>query len=287
MYLARTTATLSLCAVLVGSVRGELRIGEQVLQFRDEIEIAPLDPGAVAEVLVQPGEDVAAGEVLVRLEDGQAALQRDAAARQLEIAEADAGDSSGVEIARSAENLARVEYERGRGLGSVIVASDLDRLYFDWQKAVFQTKQAEHELRRAELTAAIRRAELAVAEQAWSRRQIRAPAAGSVLEIRRSAGEWLQLGDVVVVLGDLSHLRIKLHLDARKLSLEDLKGRKGEFRAELPGGVSAAAPGEVVFVRPEILSDGTFDVWFDVKNSQVRGAWLLTPGMRGEVILDD
>ena len=280
-------AAASLLALIATGVRGELRVEDQVLQFRDEVEVAPLDSGTIAEVLVQPGEEIAEGALLVRLDDGQAALERDAARSKLQIADADAGDESGVEIARSAENLARVEYERGRSLGTVIVASDLDRLYFDWQKSIFQTKQAENELERARLAAAIRRSELALAEQAWERRQVRAPAPGTVLEVRRSPGEWLQLGDAVVVIGDLSELRVKLHLDAGELRPEDLKGRTGEFRAELPGGVSAAAPGAVTFVRPEIQPDGTFDVWFDVRNSRVRGAWLLTPGVHGEVLLDD
>lgn len=264
---------------------GEIRLSDQTLYFVDEIEVSPLDAGTIAEVAVAPGDEVSAGDVLVGLDDGQAVLERDAAKAQLAIAAADAENDAGVELARSAENLARVEYERGRALGAVIVASELDRLYFDWQKAMYQTKQAEHERRRAELNASIRRAELAAAQQAVERRRIRAPVAARVLEIRRSPGEWLTLGDAVVVLADLSTLRVKAHLLAADVRPADVRGRTGEFVVRDSGGVAATAPGVVSFVRPEIDQRGEFEVWFDVQNSRVRGDWLLTPGVRGDVVI--
>ena len=128
----------------------------------DDITLAAEISARVLEIRVRPGESVAAGTLLVRLDDQEFRIRRQAAAARLAMAEA-------------AHDMARTRAERARRLAPDSFVSE-DQLL-----------EAETNLRRstAEIDAA--RSDLEQADMLLQRTRIKAPFAGIVT--RRAIGE--------------------------------------------------------------------------------------------------
>jgi HlyD family secretion protein len=73
---------------------------------------------------------------------------------------------------------------------------------------------------RIEAALAAARADVMLADQAWDKTRLRAPAAGTVLQLNTKVGETLAPSpeQVVVVLGDVSRLRVRAELDDTEIS---------------------------------------------------------------------
>jgi HlyD family secretion protein len=241
-----------------------------------EIKIASVVAGRIGEVLVRANDKVFAGEPLVRLVDDEAqqrlasaqaqvalrrrarndetAPSRAAARRRAEDAVADA--EGAVLEARDALDKAAAERHAGRASDADVtsavaaLARTQDRL-----------KQAKADLRKIEADATtplptqaegqlnIARADWLLAEAAVGKLTIRAPVAGSILQVNAKAGE-LSLpsgAQPLVVLGDVSALRVRAELDERdygeiKLG-QAVTVRPAAFRGrEVGGKVSFIAP---------------------------------------------
>jgi HlyD family secretion protein len=241
-----------------------------------EIKIATSVMGTIAEVLVKVNDKVFAGEPLIRLADeeaqarlaaaeaqvamrkrgrnDEAAPSRAAARRRAEDGVADA-DKAVVE-ARAALDRAALDRRGGRASDA-----DLETARTAWARAQDRFKQQQAELRRIEadpntplpsfaegqLNSA--RAELAAATAALEKLTIRAPIAGTVLQVNAKAGELAgQPGaQPLLVLGDVSALRVRAELDERDF---------GEIKIGQPALVRAAAfrgrefAGKVAFIAP-------------------------------------
>jgi len=213
---------------------GEVRIGAQV-------------PGRVAEVLVAANDKVAAGDLLVRLEDDDLVPRVHAAATEVAVRkrERDSAEAIGkpAQDRRSAEDTLanaerqlgqtrddqdRVAKQRRAGTGT---DADVDKAREATEKARERLMQARDGLRKAlaaeglppptrpeaALTAA--RAELSLAEVALEKTRIRAATAGTVLQVNAKAGETIAPSPeaVLLVMGNLSSLRVRAELEERDL----------------------------------------------------------------------
>jgi HlyD family secretion protein len=81
------------------------------------------------------------------------------------------------------------------------------------------------------------RADAMLADQAWDRTRIRAPMAGSVLQINTRIGELLAASPELVVftMGDMSRLRVRAEVDETEVSRVRLGGSVGVRNAAFPG----------------------------------------------------
>jgi membrane fusion protein (multidrug efflux system) len=154
-------------------------------------------PGAVVEVAVEENAHVQAGDLLVRLDPAlpEAAVARArAAARQAE----------------AADRLARAELGRQRNLsqGGVNSAAELDR--------------ADTEARRAAAQVAEARAQLVDAETRLAKTRIEAPFSGVVHLLDLEPGAYLQPGQPVAEIVDLSEVELEVGVSDRQImALED------------------------------------------------------------------
>ena len=128
----------------------------------DEITLAAELSARVVEVRVRPGESVEAGTLLIRLDDQEYRIRRDAAGARLAMAEA-------------AQDMARIRAERARRLAPERFLSE-DQLL-----------EAETNLRMTAADLEAARSDLAQAELMLARTRIQAPFAGVVT--RRAVGE--------------------------------------------------------------------------------------------------
>jgi HlyD family secretion protein len=182
----------------------------------DEIAVGFEVGGRVAEILVVPGQEVAKGAPLARLEDGGAREGRAVRVREVEIAQADlalvaAGARSEdiraaaaqLAAARAAETSAGREHERTRTLvargalgGAVldeldarVAAAAAERQSLEQRLLALRRGARGEELARARARVALATEALALEDARLAERIVTAPAAGTVLDVLLEPGE--------------------------------------------------------------------------------------------------
>ncbi len=232
------------------------------------------DLGLIESLLVKEGAVVKKGEPLIQLDQQEAALLRDLASQELSIANLEKNNNLRVEYALKAAKVAEAELKRSieanQKFPESVSQTEIDRLKLLSEKAALDVRQARHEQIVAGMNAALKNQQLKIAEHKLKRLTIRAPISGTVVELKRKTGEWVQPGDVLVRIIDTDHLRAEAVLAARYRRI-DLKGRAVQI--QLPG--QPVVQGHISFVRPEIDPvDGSFRLWAELDNSKS----ILSPG---------
>lgn len=145
----------------------------RVVPLRSAELAAPVN-GRVATVFVEEDEDVAAGQLLLRLDDS--------------------GYRASVEVARADMRRAEALVERAR--------VELELLPEDTSEAERESAQADLRLAQAELDLA--RTALAEAEVALGQSELRAPFSGTVVAVEVTEGEQAVAGETLLTMADMS-----------------------------------------------------------------------------------
>jgi HlyD family secretion protein len=248
----------------------------RVEPWSGEIKIAAAVVGRIGEVLVGVNDKVFAGEPLIRLEDSEARARVATAEAQIALRKRARNDQStssraaerrraedwvadaehGVFDAQSAVDQAAIAKRAGRGSDT-----DLTAARAGMSREQDRLKQRQSELRTLEddkntplptlnegqLNVA--RAELLLAQAGIEKLTIRAPMAGTVLQVNAKPGELAApaAGQPLLLIGDISALRVRAELDERDFG-EIKVGQPALVRApafrgrEFPGKVSSVAP---------------------------------------------
>jgi len=168
--------------------------GNAVVEPRDrETKVAAAVPGRIQRIAVREGERVTKGALLVQLEDSpnRAALL---------AAEADLA-SAQARAKLSAESFERIAQA---ARGAAATSDDLDKAM----------RQAESDSLSVEAYRARRDQARANLEQL----AVRAPIDGEILQVKYRAGEYeTPGGDPLVVMGDVSALRVRVDVDERDI----------------------------------------------------------------------
>ena len=201
--------------------------------------------GRISEVLVALNDKVRAGEILVRLDDGELIARVHAATAELAIRrrDRDGNESTGrlAQDRRAAEDnvasaerqlvISREEYDRlakARRTNGATQA-DVDKAHDAVAKAQERLDTSRVALRKAlsvdnlpaptrqEAAVTAGRAELSLAEAGLERTRIRAPSAGTALQINAKVGEMATPSpeNVLVTVGNLASLQVKAELEER------------------------------------------------------------------------
>jgi HlyD family secretion protein len=241
-----------------------------------EIRIAAAVAGRIGEVLVGVNDKVFAGEPLIRVEDGEARARVATAEAQIALRKRARNDQStssraaerrraedwvadaeqGVFDAQSAVDQTVIAKRAGRGSDA-----DLATARAAMSREQDRRKQRQSELRTLEddkntplptlnegqLNVA--RAELLLAQAGIEKLTIRAPMAGTVLQVNAKPGELAtsSAAKPLLLIGDISALRVRAELDERDFG-EIKIGQPAMVRApafrgrEFAGKVSSIAP---------------------------------------------
>lgn len=255
-----------------------------------QVEVKSRGSGEVIEVLVKEGDQVEAGQLLVRLDPTDA--ERDLASAKV------ARDKVKADLAAAQASLAVADLEQKNSKVSQEVAEKSAELGLGSSDAArtagHATKVAGGNLtlRRAQLSAIqaqLKAAELAVedAETRLKETKIFAPIAGTVLDIAVEKGTIvasaitnLSGGSAVMTIADLSNLRVVGSIDEAQIG-RVARGQRVEIRVD--AYADRVFQGAVDFVSPlgkEASSVVTFDVEIAVSDEQ---ASLLRSGMSADV----
>jgi HlyD family secretion protein len=241
-----------------------------------ELKLAAPVVGLIGEVLVKAGDKVFAGEPVIRLTDGEAQARLATAEAQIAMRRRARNDETAPTRAaarRRAEDAAfdaeRAVIDAQAGLDRAALdlragrapAANLDNARGALTRAQDRLRQQKAELRRIENDTNtllpsqsegqlnIARAEYLAAEAALAKLTVRAPAAGTVLQVNAKAGELAspQAAQPLLLVGDVSALRVRAELDERDF---------GEIKIGQAAVVRAAAfrgrefGGKVTFIAP-------------------------------------
>ena len=171
----------------------------------DDIEVRARLDGRVVSI-PDPGKVVAAGEEMVRFDDGPVAGQV-AAAESERLA---ALESLRVARATAVERQERLTTDRALQRDGALTREVLTQSERAAREAAAQVDYLEHDvpLRVAALDKRI--AELRAQQQASV---VRAPFAGTIYKTQAKKGEMVRLGDPLLWLADLEHLRVRANVD--------------------------------------------------------------------------
>jgi HlyD family secretion protein len=250
----------------------------RVVPLSGEIKITPVVIALVDEVLVKTNDRVFAGEPLIRLKDDELRARLAAAEAQVDLRQrardeqrgsaktadrrktADALSEAETEVfdARAKVDAAAIAWRRRGGSDAELRAARaaLSRAQenFRTRAATLRDVEAEGTLPtqlEAQLNAA--RAERSVARAAVDKMMIRAPIAGTVLQVNVKAGETAAPSSPqpLIVMGDLSALRVRAEVDERDV---------GNIKIGQPVVVRAAAfpgrefAGKVASIAPIVAA---------------------------------
>jgi HlyD family secretion protein len=205
------------------------------------IRVAAPVAGRIAEVVVKVNDKAFAGELLVRLDDDEARARLVGAEAQVAMHQRARNDErrKGPEERRREED-AVAEAERlvaqaqaALDKAAAVRSSAASNDELEAARATLSRAQAHLRERRDRLAAlnaegsalptraegelAVARADLTVAETALEKTKIRAPLAGTVLQVHARVGEMAlpSLEHPLVLLGDVTALRVRAELDER------------------------------------------------------------------------
>lgn len=280
---------------------GDIRVGTSIL-------------GRVAEVLVSANDKVEEAELLIRLEDEEARARLSAAEAQAGAARSERDNqsaTSGRDDMRKAEDAfyaaertvtgARYDLDsalaaKRAGTGSDQAVTDARRRLTEArdrylkERIAFATAQAKSNLptpNRFESATSTARAEVAIAQALLDKTRVRAPAAGTVLQMHATIGDVVAPSpdQPLALMGDMSLLRVKSEVDEGDVA-KIKEGQKAFVRSasypgkEFEGTVTKLSPS---LGQPRIAGRGprrpsdvdVLDVTIDLE-----GQPPLLPGMR-------
>lgn len=268
--------------VAPGEVRGEV-LGTGTLEARVKTTISPRLQERLAEVLVDQGDAVSAGQLLARLDDGELKRQVEVAEASLASARATA-DRVRVDEARAAavEQQARQDHQRVSDLVITKVSSQAEM-----DKAIELLQIAESDLHRAraatvEAQQQVNTAEknLAYQQERLSFTRILSPYDGLVTRRDRDPGGVVVPGSSLLQLISTNEIWISAWVD-ETASAGLALGQKA--RVEFRSGAGKSYSGEVARLGRETDRE-TREFLVDVRVKELPPNW--TIGQRAEVFIE-
>jgi HlyD family secretion protein len=258
-------------------------MGTGTLEARIRTTVSPKISGRIAEVLVDQGSVVKAGELLVRLDDQDLEQQVRMAKAVISTSEATFGRFR-ADIEQSKSIFAKTEADLGR-TQKLIVANSISQSEFDQAQEAFELAKsgllkAEANLLEAEQQVALNRETLKFQEARLADSLLIAPFDGLVVERERDAGAIVVPGSPILQLISLDELWVSAWVDETEMD---------QLRADQPA--------KIVFrSQPSTFFDGsvarlgkqsdreTREFTVDVRALKLPETWAI--GQRAEVFIE-
>ncbi len=258
-------------------------MGTGTLEARVTVTISPKISGRIERVLVDQGDRVEAGALLVRLDDSELAQQVAIAEAEVEAARAAVARLDADKMrAIAVFDAAKISYDRNQTLVAKNAASQ-----DDVDKAAESLAVAQADLSRAEAGITEGQKQLAAAGRTLEYHRARlkdtevmAPFAGLVVRRQRDPGDIVVPGGAILTLISTEELWISAWVDETEMSrLEDSQTARVVFRSE----PATTYPGTVVRMGKEADRE-TREFIVDVRVLKLPHNWAV--GQRAEVYIE-
>lgn len=250
------------------------------LQLITNVEIAARAAGAIEKVSVKEGDKISAGDVLAKLDDEEACAAAKSARSELEISQEETRNDVDEKYAKVSMEVSGKVYQRSlnatKQYAKSVSGTELERLKLEYERARLSGEQAEMKSAINELKVDQMKAQLDLACVQLKNREIQSPVSGTVVQVYRQNGEWVQPGQPVARIIDLKKLRVSCRCYLEDASPDEIS-KEATFVYE-----DKEYKATVTFASPEIDPDlQDFSVWAEVENPD----GILKPGMSGNIVL--
>ena len=257
-----------------------IKINAAQLQLIVNVEIAAREAGVIEKISAKEGKRVLEGDVLLQLDRDRAKANSITAQSEFEIAKAESENDIDLKFAKVSTEVSGKVYQRSlnavKQFAKSVTVAELERLKLEFERACLSGEQAERMSVVNGLNVDLRKAQLDLATAELDNRELKAPVSGVVVQVYRQVGEWVQPGEPVARVIDLSKLRVSCRCYLKDASPESIAEeatfvlKDKEYKAK------------VVFASPEIDPDvQDFIVWAEVENPD----GTLKPGVNGSILL--
>lgn len=263
-----------------------IEVKSVILRLIERAEIPARQAGTLLEVSVSEGKVVEEGAVLARIDDVEAQIAVKRAEYERDIAAEKAKSDIEIRAAQEERKVADADLKQAQQsqqrLADSVSASELEHLKLKSALKALQVERAQHEKAVAQLTTSQREADVELARRTLQLRHVTAPFKGTVVEVYRQKGEWVEPGEKILRLIRLDRIRAEGFVDAEQAQ-RGLEGRTATLRIDLPGRPGVRFAGKVTFVSPEfdpVNRQTRFFAEFENRDLQ------LQPGVRAALTID-
>ncbi len=251
----------------------------------EQSQVPALEEGPVAKILIQEGQMVEEGAILIQIDDQRASFAKQQADYEWKVAVKKAADRSAIDLAQTEFKVANASLQRAlesrRRFPDSPSQAEVDEIELKVAQAKQHLDKAHQELQLAEFAKDFAEHQLSYATFGLDRHKIRSPLRGTVVEILAKKGDWLRPGDTVARVIRTDRLRVEGNVPREKIQ-GVVAGCKVTVMIDGSEQQKGKYTGKVTFVSPEVdPNDGRQRVLAEIENP--RGT--IGPGMRASMVV--
>ncbi|GAA4444031.1 efflux RND transporter periplasmic adaptor subunit [Novipirellula rosea] len=280
-------ATPALAQTTSNPSANEIHAENCTVKFINNVNVPAEVDGKVMELKFDEGWTVAAGELMVVIDDTQAKHALELKKAEEKEALLNATNDVNLKDSKNAKDLAVAELEAFKELRreGAIPFWELEKKRFEATRAELKIDLAEMQMQIAKVQFKAKESERQMAEYEIEKRRITAPFDGYVEARIAQLGEWVQPGSPVATLVQLDKLKVEGYIDTRRYSEQVVKGMPVQVRVYRDASDENVVTfdAKVDFVGSEIGLDKLYRISVNIDNKQAGQQWLVKPGMRAEM----
>lgn len=255
----------------------------------NQAEVPAQEQGVLTKFFVYEGYAVNQNDPVAQIDDEQAKMSVQVQQAKLNAAEREASNDVNIRYAKAARNVAEAELKSAKEtiarVPGAVPATEIRKLELSVVQATLQIEQSTNQFEISKYQVDVSKAELDAAKLGVTRRVVKSPISGIIVEKYRNEGEWVKPGDPIVKVVYLEKLRVKTTFDINRIPMQKVMKHSAKITVVQKPGMTFN--GKVVFANPVIQSGGAYEVWIDVDNVQEKdGFWALQPGMNAVVTIE-
>ncbi len=255
----------------------------------DQAEVPAQEQGVLTKFFIREGYEVKKDDPLAQIDDEQAKMSVQVQQAKLNAAEREASNDVNIRYAKAAKNVAEAELKSAKEtiarVPGAVPATEIRKLELSVVQATLQIEQSTNQFEISKYQVDVSKAELDASKLGVSRRVVKSPISGIIVEKYRNEGEWVKPGDPIVKVVYFEKLRVKTTFDINRIPLQRVLKHNAKITVVQKPGMTFN--GRVVFANPVVQSGGAYEVWIDVDNVVEKdGFWALQPGMNAIVTIE-
>ncbi len=232
-------------------------------------------------------DTVKAGAPIAQLDNRSLLKLRGKSQRQLDLARRDAEDEREIRYAELALAETEAELDTSRSIQNdfrgAVPLSQVRKLKLAVERGKLEVDLARKRSLRAAVEVELGEADLSFIDDQLSNLRIESPIGGIVLEVSRSAGEWINKGEPIATIGRIDRLHVHALLSSNQISPAVCRGlRVSVHWIDPASGDERSLAGSVLSVDPQMLPGGRFRLHAEIENRTIENdpaQWLLQPGV--------
>ncbi|BBO35944.1 efflux RND transporter periplasmic adaptor subunit [Lacipirellula parvula] len=256
--------------------------GASITAEEDSIISAEAE-GTLVKLAVKEGDRVAQKGVLATIDERLAKAQVEAAKLTLDAATERANDMVEEKYAILARDVAEVDWKKDVAANTdsqkAVTEIQILQKKLVYDRSNLQIDKARKDQVIAKKEAAVKGAELKVAEIGLDRRIIKAPFEGEVQQLFQKESQWVNPGDPILRLVKFDVLRVEGRVLAAHFDPAELAGKPVTVSVTLARNRQVELPGRVTYVGQTVNINKEFIVRAEIQNKREGDYWLVRPGL--------